>query len=118
MEIILKNGQKINLEISSLILEYVEDYKGGLKQLLEDAQGKADENGYTRAMYATNHLLYSVIASNYDEELTYRQAIRLVRIEDIEKIVKFVIENVAKIKLEENTKIEKEKMNNTLHRIK
>lgn len=97
MEVELKNGEKIILEVTPLILEYIEDYEGGLEQLKRDAAGKTDKNGYTKTMYATNQLLYAIIASNYDEPLTYRQAVRLVKLEDIEKIVKFVIKNTPKM---------------------
>lgn len=93
MEIELKNGEKLNLEVTPLLLEYIEDYEGGIEQLKKDAQGQKDKNGYTRSMYATNQILYAIIASNFDEPLTYRQAVRLVKLEDIEKIVRFVIEN-------------------------
>lgn len=100
MEIELKNGETLILEVSSLILEYLEDYKGGIEQLKKDAQGRKDSNGYTKTMYATNQLLYAVIASNYDTLLTYRQAVRLVKLEDISKIVDFVIKNIPEINQE------------------
>lgn len=98
MEIELKNGQKLMLEVTPLLLEYLEDYEGGIQKLKEDAKGQLDENGYTRTMYVTNHLLYSAIASNSDEPLTYRQAVRLVRLEDVQKIIEFMIENVPELK--------------------
>ena len=94
MEIQLKNGETLILEVTSLMLEYIEDYAGGIEQLLKDAQGQKDKNGYTKRMYATNQLLYAIIASNYDTPLTYRQAVRLVKLEDIENILKFIQENV------------------------
>lgn len=103
MEIELKNGEKLILEVSSLLLEFLEDYKGGIEQLKKDAQGEKDLNGYTRTMYATNHLLYAVIASNYDAPLTYRQAVRLVKLEDIDKIADFVIENIPTLNREERS---------------
>lgn len=108
MEIELKNGEKLILEVSPLLLEYIEDYKGGIEQLKKDAQGEKDVNGYTRTMYATNQLLYAVIASNYDTPLTYRQAVRLVKLEDVDKIVNFVIDNIPDMQ----TSIE-----NNFHRI-
>jgi hypothetical protein len=98
MEIELKNGERIILEVSPLFLEYIEDYKGGIEQLKKDAQGKKDINGYSKAMYATNQLLYAIIASNYDSPLTYRQAVRLVKLEDIDRIIKFINENTPNIK--------------------
>lgn len=97
MEIELKNGEKLILEVSPLILEYVEDYKGGIEQLKKDAQGQKDVNGYSKTMYATNQLLYAIIASNYDVPLTYRQAVRLVKLEDVDKIIKFASENIPEI---------------------
>lgn len=97
LEIQLKNGENIILEVTPLLLEYIEDYEGGIKQLKKDAQGQKDKNGYTRTMYATNQLLYAIIASNYNTPLTYRQAVRLVKLEDIEKIVKFVIDNTPNV---------------------
>ncbi len=94
MEIELKNGETLILEVSSLMLEYVEDYKGGIEQLKKDAQGNKDANGYTKTMYATNQLLYAIMASNYDMPLTYRQAVRLVKLEDIDRIIQFIINNL------------------------
>ena len=97
MEIELKNGENLTLEVTPLLLEYLEDYKGGFKQLIKDAQGTKNSDGYTRTMYASNHLLYAIIASNYDVPITYRQAVRLVKLEDVEKIVDFVIQNAQTI---------------------
>ena len=97
MEIQLKNGEKLILEVSPLFFEYVEDYKGGIEQLKKDAQGQKDVNGYTKTMYATNQLLYAMIASNYDTPLTYRQAVRLVKLEDVDRIIKFANENIPDV---------------------
>lgn len=102
LEIQLKNGENIILEVTPLLLEYIEDYKGGINQLLKDAQGKKDEDGYTRSMYATNQLLYAIIASNYDKPLTYRQAVRLVKLEDMDKILEFISKNIPSINIIEN----------------
>lgn len=98
MEIELKNGEKLILEVTPLLLEYIEDYEGGIEQLKKDAQGEKDENGYTKTICATNQILYAIIASNYDEPLTYRQAVRLVKLEDVERIVKFVIQHTPEQK--------------------
>lgn len=97
MEIELKNGENLTLEVSSLMLEYLEDYKGGIEQLKKDAQDNKDANGYTKTMYATNQLLYAIIASNYDTPLTYRQAVRLVKLEDISRIIQFAIDNIPEV---------------------
>lgn len=99
MEIELKNGEKIILEVTSLILEYLEDYKGGIEQLRKDAQGNKDENGYSKTTYVTNQLLYAIIASNYDKPITYRQAVRLVKLEDVPQIINFVNKNVPDLNI-------------------
>ena len=113
MEIQLKNGETLILEVTSLMLEYIEDYKGGIEQLLNDAQGQKDKNGYTRTMYATNQLLYAIIASKYDQPLTYRPAVRLVKLEDVDKIVDFILKNIPSI----NTTQEQNNIINFEHRI-
>lgn len=102
MEIELKNGENLVLEVTPLLLEYVEDYKGGIEQLKKDAQGQKDANGYSKTMYATNQLLYAIIASNYDTPLTYRQAVRLVKLEDVDRIIKFASENIPNINTQTN----------------
>ena len=110
MEIELKNGKNLILDVTPLLLEYLEDYEGGLEQLQRDAKGEKDERGYTKAMYATNQILYAVVASNYDEPLTYRQAVRLVKLEDVENIVNFIIKNTPELN-------KANKINNTGHRM-
>lgn len=97
MEIELKTGEKLILEVTPLILEYIGDYQGGIEKLLKDAQGQKDENGYARTMYATNQLLYAIVASNYDMPLTYRQAVRLVKLEDIARIIEFMNKNIPQL---------------------
>ena len=109
MEIELKNGENLILEVTPLLLEYVEEYKGGMEQLLKDAKGAKDSNGYTKRMYATNQLLYAIIASNYDAPLTFRQAVRLVKLEDINDIIQFMIDNIPS---SQNNIV-----NNTVHRM-
>ena len=94
MEIELKNGEKIILEVSSLMLEFLEDYKGGIEQLVKDAQGEKDVNGYTKTIYAINQLIYAIVASNYVMPLTRKQAVRLVKLEDVERIINFICENL------------------------
>ena len=100
MKVELKNGEKLILEVTPLMLEYIEEYKGGIEQLKKDAQGNIDENGYSRKMYAVNQLLYAIVASNYNQPLTYRQAVRLVKLEDIENIINFIIEELPNQKLD------------------
>lgn len=57
-----------------------------------------DINGYTKTMYAINQLLYAMIASNYDKPLTYRQAVRLVKLEDVPRIIQFANENIPELR--------------------
>lgn len=104
MKIELRTGEKLTLEVTPLLLEYLEDYEGGIEQLKKDAKGEKDKNGYSRSMYATNQILYSAIASNYDEPLTYRQAVRLVKLEDVEDILQYIIRSLPNNKSEGNNK--------------
>lgn len=92
MELELKNGEIIKLEIGILFLEYLDDYSGGAKKVIEDFENK--EN----FMYIANHFIYSAIASCYDSPLSYRQALRLVRMQDYAKIIDFISENLDVIK--------------------
>lgn len=105
MEIELKTGEKLILEVTPLFLEYVEDYKGGIEQLVKDAKGIIDLNGYTSTMRATNQLLYGIVASNYDERLTRSQAVKLVKLEDISRIVDFVIKGLEPMMAKPNGEI-------------
>ncbi len=110
METKLKNGEKLKLEVTPLILEYLEDYQGGAEQLIKDAKGEKDKNGYTRTAYACNQLLYAIIASNYNQPLTYRQAVRLVKIEEMERIIDFIINSLPDENIE-NAEVSEEKHN-------
>ena len=102
MEITLKNGEKIKLEISGITLEYLEEYPNGIEQFKKDARGEVDSAGNTRKMSAVNQMIYAVIASNYDKPLTYRQAVRLVDINDYDRISEWVISQLP-VELTSNT---------------
>ncbi len=93
MEITLRNGEKINLDWNPLVLEYLEDYEGGIEQLKIDVQ---DEKLRFRTF---NFILYCVVSVAYSEELTYKEAVSLVNINDIEKITTFIVEHVNNMKL-------------------
>lgn len=40
MNLTLKNGETINLEVGPLFLEYLDDYEGGIEQLIADWKAK------------------------------------------------------------------------------
>ncbi len=90
LEIELKTGENLILEVTPLFLEYVQDYEGGIEQLQRDSKS-LDES---KNMYVANQLLYAIIASNYHKGLTYGEAVRLVKIEDMEKIINFINEEL------------------------
>lgn len=92
MKLELKNGEIIKLEIGVLFLEYLDDYNGGAKKVIEDFENK--EN----FMYIANHFIYAAVASSYDTPLTYRQALKLVRLQDYEKIIDFISKNLDVIR--------------------
>lgn len=86
----LKNGDKIELQWSFLIMQYLEDYEGGLKQLKKDMQAKRN------LLKIQSLLLYSAVRANYDKKLSYQETIRLVDIKDLEMINNFFEENFKK----------------------
>ena len=86
--ITLKNGKKIELEWSFLVMQYLEDYEGGLKQLKIDMKQKKN------LLKIESLFIYAAVRANYDEKLGYQEAIRLVKMEDINTINKFFEENV------------------------
>ena len=87
MKIILKNGKNVELDWNPIVLEYLEDYEGGINQLIDDIE---NENCRFKAF---NHVIYSMLLATYPEELTYRQAVSLVNISDYEAITDFIISN-------------------------
>lgn len=90
LEIELRNGESLVLEVTPLFFEYAEDYEGGIEQLQIDANSC---NEIANAC-VTNHLLYAIVASNYKEELSYGEAVRLVKVEDIAKVIRFINEEL------------------------
>lgn len=91
MTITLKNGKNIDLDWSFLVLEYLEEYEGGIKQLKKDITAQKNQ------MRIHNQFLYAIIRANYDEVLTYRQAVSLVNFKDSEKIGKFIQDNMEEL---------------------
>lgn len=86
--ITLKNSKKIELEWSFLVMQYLEDYEGGLKQLKIDMKQKKN------LLKIESLFIYAAVRANYDEKLGYQEAIRLVKMEDINTINKFFEENL------------------------
>ena len=86
--ITLKNGKKIELVWSFLVMQYLEDYEGGLKQLKIDMKQKKN------LLKIESLFIYAAVRANYDEKLGYQEAIRLVKMEDIKTINKFFEENL------------------------
>lgn len=93
MEIVLRNGEKIKLDWNPIVLEYLEEYEGGLEQLKKDVENK---NCRFRTF---NFIVYCVISAIYPEELSYREAVSLVNINDLDKIVVFIVQHVNNMKL-------------------
>lgn len=85
--IILKNGKRIKLEWNFLVLEYLEEYEGGLKAIQQDIKFKRNE------LKVSNMLCYAVINANIDDPLTYREILRLLNLKSLRNIMKFVEKN-------------------------
>ena len=62
----LKNGDKIELQWSFLIMQYLEDYEGGLKKLKADMQAKKN------LLKVQSLFIYSAVRANYDKKLGYQ----------------------------------------------
>ena len=69
-------------------MQYLEDYEGGLKQL------KIDMKQRKNLLKIESLFIYAAVRANYDEKLGYQEAIRLVKMEDINTINKFFEENL------------------------
>ncbi len=89
MIITLKNGKKIELEYNFLVMQYLDEYKGGeengggINQLKKDMQHKKN-------MIAIQGIfLYASVRAALDEPLTYQEAIKLVNMNDLPKINEF-----------------------------
>lgn len=103
MEIILRNGEKVNLDWNPIVLEYLEEYEGGIAKLKEDV------NNEDCRFYTFNFVIYSILMANYHEELTYRQAVSLVNINDYERIIDFIIANVNGAKTDNKIEVNSNK---------
>lgn len=88
MEITLKNGETIELDWNPIVLEYLEEYDGGIEQLKKDVE---DKNCRFRTF---NFIIYCAISSVYPRELGYREAVSLVNINDLDKIIAFITKHV------------------------
>lgn len=115
MEIVLRNGEKIKLDWNPIVLEYLEEYEGGLEQLKKDVEN-------VNCRFRTfNFIIYCVISAIYPKELSYREAVSLVNINDLDRIVVFIVQHVNNIKpinskgIYENTKKYQQKNFNTRH---
>lgn len=85
--IILKNGKRVQLEWSFLVLEYLDEYPGGVHAIQKAMRLHQNE------VKLTNMLCYAIIRANIKEPLTYEEVIRLLDIKSVRTILKFVEEN-------------------------
>lgn len=85
--IILKDGRQIQLEWSFLVLEYLDEYPGGVRAIQRAIKLHQNE------VKVTNMLCYAIIRANIKEPLTYEEVIRLLDLKTVRQILKFVEEN-------------------------
>ena len=90
MIITLKNGRKIEPEWSFLVMQYLEDYEGGLKKLKKDMDQK------NNLLKIQSLFIYAAVRANYEETITFQEAVKLVEFKDIFKINSFFKENLEK----------------------
>ncbi len=86
MLLTLKNGENIKLEWNYLVLEYLEEREGSIESL----EDRIKDFKSTEQMRITNSFVYAVIQANYDDLLTYKQAIRLIKMDDYPKVFRFI----------------------------
>lgn len=91
MNLELKNGKKISLDLNPIVLEYLSNYDGGIEQMRQDIKDK------TNLMYVANHIAYSMLCGNIEEKLTFREAMSLIKIEDVNTIIDYIINNTPNI---------------------
>ena len=87
MKLELKNGQIIHLDWNPIVREYLSDYNGGIKQMQQDISNQ------NNLIYVANHLAYSIISANIDEQLSFKEVMKLISPDDVDKILDFIIEN-------------------------
>ena len=91
MEICLKNGENIKIEISPLYLEYLDDYDGGINKLISDWKQQKNQ------LYITNFFVYAMIASCLSHPINYRDALKMIKMEDFDRVVIYLSENFEKV---------------------
>lgn len=98
MQIELKNGKIIDLDWNPIIFEYLSDYENGIEGM------KKDITNNRNLMYIANHIVYSVISANIDEDLPFKKLISLIKVEDIDKIIDFVNKQSFNMNQQTNSK--------------
>lgn len=81
MIITLKNNDKVELEYNFYILKYLEEYKGGYKKLEKDLKNKSNY------FDLISTVIYALLRSNYDIPITIEEAVKLINMQDIPKIM-------------------------------
>lgn len=104
MEIVLRNGEKINLDWNPLVYEYLEEYEGGLKQLQKDLD---ESKHYYLVM---NFIVFCLMQVAYNKPIKYREAISLVSPDDYPKIIDFILQNESIVEKKEETKSDNSKI--------
>lgn len=85
--ITLKNSTRVVLKWNFLVLEYLEEYPGGIHALQNDIKFKRNE------VKITNAFCYAAINANIDEPLTYREILQLLDIKSVRTITRFIEKN-------------------------
>lgn len=95
MIITLKNNDRVELEWSLQVMEYLESYNTdegtGYRLLVKDMR-----KGKNR-LRIMNTFIYALIRSNYEKPLTYSEVLKLVNFKDYEKLASFVEKNLKEL---------------------
>lgn len=77
MQIKLKDGQELNIEMNLKVFQYLNEYENGVEGLKKNLW-----NDY-------NHIIYSVVKANVDDSVDVKKIIPLIKFEDNLKILDF-----------------------------
>ena len=91
MEIELKNGRRLLLDLNPIVMEYLADYDGGIEQMRQDIKNNKN------LIYVGNHIAYSMISGNLEEKLTFKEVMSLIKIEDVYAILDYIINQSSNI---------------------
>ena len=96
MILTLKNGDRVEMQWSLQVMEFLDEYqssdnKTGYNQFVKDMNTNKNQ------LRIMNTLIYAVIRANYEKPLTYSEVLKLVNFKDYERLTKFIEKNLMEL---------------------